>query len=390
MNQEENQILSENQNPPKLLMKDIENNLHFKIEGDLLISTIEKLENETINLKSYLSKNNSTPLNVSFDFSNIKIIDSAGALFLKNLVDFFKAQNIKTNISNYGSISSEKLIKEIETFNLIEESHKPENISFKNRIKNFLVDIGKEISGSLNFIGATVFAFLDAIKNPGQIRWLPVFSVAETAGINAIPIIMVLTFFIGAVISFMGVQILSKFGASVFTIDLLGISILREFAVLITSVLIAGRSASAFAAQIGSMKMNQEIDAMSIIGIDTMKMLVLPRVLALLIMLPILTFFAIIAGLVGGGLVCLFSIDMSLGMFLSRLQTIDDTNFWTGMAKAPIFAIIIAIIGCRHGLMVGNDVISLGKNTTSAVVQSIFMVIIVDAIFAIIYYEIGI
>lgn len=390
MNQEENQILSENQNPPKLLMKDIENNLHFKIEGDLLISTIEKLENETINLKSYLSKNNSKPLSVSFDFSNIQIIDSAGALFLKNLVDFFKAQNIKTNISNYGSISSEKLIKEIETFNLIEESHKPENISFKNRIKNFLIDIGKEISGSLNFIGATVFAFLDAIKNPGQIRWLPVFSVAETAGINAIPIIMVLTFFIGAVISFMGVQILSKFGASVFTIDLLGISILREFAVLITSVLIAGRSASAFAAQIGSMKMNQEIDAMSIIGIDTMKMLVLPRVLALLIMLPILTFFAIIAGLVGGGLVCLFSIDMSLGMFLSRLQTIDDTNFWTGMAKAPIFAIIIAIIGCRHGLMVGNDVISLGKNTTSAVVQSIFMVIIVDAIFAIIYYEIGI
>jgi phospholipid/cholesterol/gamma-HCH transport system permease protein len=259
------------------------------------------------------------------------------------------------------------------------------------RIGRGLVGMYHETLETLSFLGETVLALGRAILNPARVRWLPTFAVAESAGLNAVPIVMTLSFFIGAVIAFMGKTILSDFGATIFTVELVGFAILREFGVLITAIILAGRSDSSFTAQIGSMKMTQEIDAMRILGLDPIEMLVVPRVLALLVMFPILTFLAMVAGIAGGGLVILSLMDLSPTLFFARIQqNVGATQFWAGMAKAPAFAFVIAIIGCRQGLNVENDVISLGKNTTASVVQALFMVIILEAVFALLYMELDI
>jgi phospholipid/cholesterol/gamma-HCH transport system permease protein len=260
-----------------------------------------------------------------------------------------------------------------------------------DKIGRSVEHVYQETIETVSFLGETVLACFKSILNPARVRWLPTFAVAESAGLNAVPIVMTLSFFIGAVIAFMGNTILSDFGASIFTVELVGFSVLREFGVLITAIILAGRSDSSFTAQIGSMKMTQEIDAMRILGLDPIDMLVVPRVIALLVMFPILTFLAMVAGIVGGGLVVVSLMDLSPTLFLSRLQqNVGVDQFWAGMAKAPAFAFVIAIIGCRQGLNVENDVISLGKNTTASVVQALFMVIILEAVFALIYMELGI
>lgn len=259
------------------------------------------------------------------------------------------------------------------------------------RIGRAVVDFWQEAVETMSFVGETVVALGRAVAQPHRVRWVPTFAVAETAGVNAIPIVMTLSFFIGAVVAFMGTTILRSFGATIFTVELVGFSVLREFGALITAIILAGRSDSSFTAQIGSMKMTQEIDAMRTLGLDPIEMLVVPRVIALLVMMPILTFLAMIAGLAGGGVVAVSQLDLSPVMFLTRIQeNVGATQFWAGMAKAPVFALIIAIIGCRQGLNVGNDVISLGQNTTASVVQALFMVIIVEAVFALIYMELDI
>jgi phospholipid/cholesterol/gamma-HCH transport system permease protein len=218
-----------------------------------------------------------------------------------------------------------------------------------------------------------------------------VFSLAERAGLDAMPIVATTTFFIGAVIGMVGANMLSKFGAQVFAVELIGISVLREFNILITALLLAGRSASSFAAEIGSMKMNQEIDAMQVLGVDPFDALVFPRFAALLLTIPLLTFVATLAGL-GGGLAVSWSVlGLSPVAFFQRLlDNVGVTNFWVGMSKAPVMAVVIAGIGCRQGLEVGGDVESLGRRVTSAVVQAIFAAILIDAVFALIYMKLDI
>jgi phospholipid/cholesterol/gamma-HCH transport system permease protein len=215
--------------------------------------------------------------------------------------------------------------------------------------------------------------------------------VMEEAGVNALPIVVVLTFFIGAVVAFMGANLLETFGASVFTVELVGIAVLREFGVLITAIMLAGRSDSAFTAAIGSMKMQQEIDAMRVLGLDPYEALVVPRVIACVFMAPLLTFGAMMAGIFGGMMVSWATLDISPGFFITRMhETIDWSHFWVGMSKAPVFGLVIAIIGCKQGMQVGGDVESLGRRVTASVVQSIFMVIVIDAIFAMMYLELDI
>lgn len=259
------------------------------------------------------------------------------------------------------------------------------------RVGRGMIQVYEESIDTIGFFGETVVACGKAIAKPSRVRWLPTFAVAESAGLNAVPIVMTLSFFIGAVIAFLGKTILQDFGASVFTIELVGFAILREFGVLITAIILAGRSDSSFTAQIGSMKMTQEIDAMRILGMSPMEMLVVPRVIALLVMFPILTFLAMLAGIAGGAIVTMVTLDISPTLFFNRLNdNVGVDQFWAGMGKAPVFAFIIAIIGCRQGLNVESDVISLGQRTTASVVQALFMVIVVEAIFALIYMELGI
>jgi phospholipid/cholesterol/gamma-HCH transport system permease protein len=210
----------------------------------------------------------------------------------------------------------------------------------------------------------------------------------EIAGLNALPIIALLNFFVGLVVAYLGARILQDFGASVFTVELVAISVFREFAVIITAVLLAGRTDSAFTAEIGAMKMRQEIDAMRVIGLDPMETLVAPRVFAMLVMTPILTFAAMLAGLAGGLVACWTYLDVSSAMFLARVQeNVPTQNFGVGMFKAPFFAVVLAVVGCRHGLSVGGDVGSLGRSVTSSVVQAIFLIILLDALFALWFLE---
>jgi len=216
-------------------------------------------------------------------------------------------------------------------------------------------------------------------------------SLAERAGLDAIPIVAMTSFFIGAVVGLLGANMLRQFGAEVFAVELIGIAVLREFNILITAILLAGRSASAFAAEIGSMKMNQEIDAMKVLGVDPFEALVFPRFAALLTIIPLLTFVATIAGLIGGMMITWSVLGLGPAFFLQRiLDNVGATHFWIGLSKAPVMAAVIAGIGCRQGMEVGGDVESLGRRVTAAVVHAIFAIILIDAAFALIYMQIGI
>jgi phospholipid/cholesterol/gamma-HCH transport system permease protein len=263
----------------------------------------------------------------------------------------------------------------------------PGLIALLDRAGRGAVEAWKEFLGLLSFIGETMAMMARLAVNPRRIRWKSVVAVMEDAGLDALPIVCFLSFFIGLVIAFIGANLLAMFNASVFTVELVGIGMLREFGVVLTAILLAGRTDSAFTAQIGAMKMRQEIDAMRTIGLDPMEALVAPRLIALLVMTPLLAFAATLSGIFGGLIAAWTSMDISPQMFLSRFQeVVPPRHFWVGIIKAPVFALVIAMVGCRQGMLVEEDVVSLGRRTTSAVVQAIFLVIALDAMFAILYY----
>lgn len=328
----------------------------------------------------------------ALDASKVGAIDTAGALALDLALRPVPLGD--GYVVTGGHETAGRVLSEVQRFRTPCEAaplRLAPHLALLDAVGRGVVSMGAEVLGTLDFVGRTVAATGRSLVSPHRIRWVQVFAVAEQAGLNALPIVATLSFFIGAVVAYMGANILAQFGASVFTVELVGISVLREFAVLITAIILAGRSDSAFTAQIGAMRMQQEVDALDVLGLDPMDVLVVPRVLALLVMTPILSFVAMLAGLVGGGIVTWTSIDVSPAMFLFRLQEfVGFENFWPGMLKAPVFALIIAIIGCRQGLSVEGDVLSLGRRTTTAVVQAIFMVIVVDAIFAMIYLEVDV
>jgi phospholipid/cholesterol/gamma-HCH transport system permease protein len=259
------------------------------------------------------------------------------------------------------------------------------------RIGRSVDGIRHEIYELMVFNGHLLVAVGRAFARPSRVRWAAMFSLAERAGLDAMPIVGTTTFFIGAVVGLIGANMLLNFGAQVFDVDLIGVSVLREFNILITALLLAGRSASSFAAEIGAMKMNQEIDAMQVLGIDPFDALVFPRFAALLFTIPLLTFVATIAGLGGGLLVAWTQLDISPTLFYQRmLDYVGVRHFWVGLSKAPVLAVVIAAIGCRQGMEVGGDVESLGRRVTSAVVQAIFATILIDAAFALVYMKLDI
>jgi phospholipid/cholesterol/gamma-HCH transport system permease protein len=260
-----------------------------------------------------------------------------------------------------------------------------------DRLGRGVVGVSIDAYHTMAFIGHLLVAIGRVAINPRRIRWAPIVSLAERAGLDAIPIVMVTTFFIGAVVGFLGADELARFGASVFAVELIGIAITREFNVVITAVLLAGRSASSFAAELGAMKMNQEIDAMQTMGVDPFEALVLPRFLALFAIMPLLTFVATIAGLIGGLLISWWVLGISPDFFVQRMvDDVGPTHFWIALSKVPVMAAFIAGIGCRQGLEVGGDVESLGRRVTAAVVHAIFSIILVDALFALLYMKLNI
>jgi phospholipid/cholesterol/gamma-HCH transport system permease protein len=229
-----------------------------------------------------------------------------------------------------------------------------------------------------------------AMVRPKEFRLTSLVHHCEAVGLQAVPIVALMSFLIGIVLAFQGAAQLREFGAEIFVVDLIAISILRELGILLTAIIVAGRTASAYTAAIGSMKMREEIDAMRTLGIDPAMALVVPRVLALVITLPILGLIANFAGLVGGGLLSWLELGISPAMFATRLvNETDVSHAFVGLSKAPVFALLIGIIGCQAGLAVGNTTESLGRKTSSAVVAAIFAVILADALFSIFYEQVG-
>ncbi len=260
----------------------------------------------------------------------------------------------------------------------------------------FVSDIGQWVIVQLqqllllfNFIGLTLSTAVKVILNPRRWRLTSCVAHMQQTGIAAVPIITLMAFLVGAVLAFLGATVLIEFGATLYTVDLVAFGFMRELGVLLTAILLAGRTASSFTAQIGSMKVNEELDAMQVEQFDAIEMLVLPRLFALLIMMPLLTFIATAAGLSGGAAVAVLSLDISLSHYLSILNEVPIRHFWVGLSKAPFFALIIGIIGCLEGFKVSSNARSIGVHTTQSVVQALFAVILFDAIAAIFFMEMG-
>tara|TARA_R110000824_G_scaffold104360_2_gene247684 strand:- start:382 stop:1494 length:1113 start_codon:yes stop_codon:yes gene_type:complete len=246
------------------------------------------------------------------------------------------------------------------------------------------------MTGLIGFFGAIMTAMARLVRHPGQIRWNAVIQRFDVVGVRALGIIGLMSFLIGLVIAQQGAVQLRQFGAEVFTVNLVGRLTLRELGVLMTAIMVAGRSGSAFAAQIGTMKLTEEIDAMRTIGVSPVEALVVPRFIAAVFMLPLLGFYASVVAIIGGGLLSWVELDIPPATFFARIrEVVPLTDVYVGLVKAPVFGAIIAITGCYQGMQVKGNAEDVGKRTTAAVVQAIFIVIVLDAFFAVFFTWIG-
>lgn len=245
-----------------------------------------------------------------------------------------------------------------------------------------------EARGVVGFFGRIVMVLGEMFSQPRAARPSSIARHVYETGVTAIPIVSLIAFLISVIVAYLGAQQLARFGADIFVVDLITISVLREMGVLLTAIIVAGRSGSAFAAEIGVMQLNEETDALRAMGMNPVELLVLPRVLGLVIALPLLTVVADAMGLAGGGLLSLINLHIPLPQFMHRLrESLSPTTFWAGVVKAPVFAVLIAMVGAYRGMQVRESARELGRLTTIAVVQSIFMVILADALFAILFMK---
>ncbi|QIK79019.1 MlaE family lipid ABC transporter permease subunit [Sphingomonas piscis] len=251
-------------------------------------------------------------------------------------------------------------------------------------------EVGRTLVGLLGFFGATLMGFAAVIRRPKKFRFNAVVQRFDVVGVRALGIIGLMSFLIGIVIGQQGAVQLQQFGAEVYTINLIGRITVRELGTLMTAIMVAGRSGSAFAAQIGTMKITEEIDAMRTIGVSPIEALVIPRMLASVLMMPLLAFFAMIMSLLGGGVFVWLELGYAPATYLQRLQEVVPlTDLWIGLIKAPVFGFIIGLAGCFQGMLVQGNSEEVGLRTTTAVVQSIFLVIVLDAVFAVFFSSVG-
>lgn len=240
--------------------------------------------------------------------------------------------------------------------------------------------------GMLSFLGENAIVLLRSIAHPRRIRWRAIAYNLQTTGFEALPITGLLSFLMGIVIAYQGAEQLRQFGANIYVADLVGLSMVRELSPMLTAIIVAGRSGSAYAAQIGTMKVTEEIDALRTIGVGPLELLVLPKVLALIVALPLLTVYTDVMGVLGGMIMARAQLDVSFGAFFERLlEAVTLNSFLVGVGKAPVFAVIIALVGCYQGFQVGGSADSVGRQTTLSVVQSVFLVIVTDALFSILF-----
>jgi phospholipid/cholesterol/gamma-HCH transport system permease protein len=360
----------------------------LRLGGDWTLAHYAHLEPQVLQLRGAL------PGDASVDLHDLGALDTAGAALL---VELLGSQRLARLAEDAPNLPGERraLLQTVGTAMAEAGAAKPVKRipawrEFFGQIGQAVEEFCQQALALLGFIGMTLAAMFAIALRPSRWRMTSLVAHLQESCLNAVPIVALLTFLVGAVVAFLGATVLADFGASIFTVDLVAFSFLREFGVLLTAILIAGRTASAFTAQIGSMKANEEIDAIRTLGLSPLELLVLPRVFALLIALPILTFIAMLSGIIGGAVVCALSLDISPTMYWAMLQeNIALRHFLVGIAKAPLFAFLIAVIGCLEGFKVTGSAQSVGERTTSSVVQSIFVVIMLDAFAALFLMEMG-
>lgn len=325
---------------------------------------------------------------LTIDLSQVSRIDTVGAWMVHRLL----RDRPGSRLAGAGA-DAERLIAEVASADRpceMRPATEPFITRELARLGEYMVLAWVNLAAILGFVGLTLISAWHAFTSRRGVRWGAVTVQMEQVGVNALGIIGLMSFLIGIVLAQQGAVQLRQFGAEVFVINLVGRATFRELGILLTAIMVAGRSASAFAAQIGSMKLAEEVDAMRTIGLDPIELLVLPRTIGLILMLPLLAFYASILAIIGGGLFTWISLDIPPATYVQRLrEVVPMADFWIGMSKAPVFGAIIAIIGCHQGFKVSGNAESVGQRTTQAVVEAIFIVIVLDAVFAVFYSALG-
>lgn len=356
--------------------------LHIKLEGDWRAKALQDID---FKLQEIATTNARKAL---LDLGDVISFDTASAWVLHQFIKRLEAQKIKVSIVQ-AQPRYLSLLEQVKTYSVSRPS--PSQKAFI--ITDILYTIGKTTTQSVSssytlfsFLGEVILCFLKTFLSPAKFRFSLFCTFVQRVGIEALPIVGLISFLIGIVLTYQSADQLRRFGAEIFTVDLLAISVLREIGILLTAIVIAGRSGSSFAAQIGFMKLNQEIDAMVVLAMNPLDVLVLPRILALVFILPFLAFYADIMALLGGALMSRSILDLSFDQFFHQFNlAISPWTFWVGIIKAPFFAFVIGLIGCFEGIRVQGGARSVGIHTTKAVVESIFLVIIFDAAFSILF-----
>ncbi len=331
---------------------------------------------------------------VRIDFTQLTALDTAGAWLLFRLVRRLTHDGHQIDLSGASPAHTALLTRMQHVVEERQPLARPLVWPIRamvERIGSTTFTVFRRARNLVTFCGMCTVALTRTLVRPRRLRLISLLSHIERIGLDAIPIVGLLSFLIGIVLAYQGADQLRAYGAEIFTVNLLGISVLRELGVLLTAVMVAGRSGSAFTAEIGTMLVNEEIDAMRTMGLDPIEVLVLPRLLAMMIALPLLVFFADMMALIGGAVMSLVALNISTGQFLTQLSSaISTTMFWIGIIKAPFFALLIGMAGCYEGLRVEGGAEGVGRQTTKAVVESIFLVIVANALFSIFFSSIGI
>ncbi|MGH7799507.1 MAG: MlaE family lipid ABC transporter permease subunit [Thermodesulfobacteriota bacterium] len=359
--------------------------LNLSIDGRLDSYTTGKVWKEAI-----LALEHSSPKNIIVDASGINYCDGSGIALFVRLRELQEKTGGKFEVHGLSSEFQQLLDLFPPTEFQEPEVEKPKAASLPEEVGQATVGFWQDVSAHIIFIGEAGIALVRAIFNPWQIRWKDVFLTAEKIGVNALSIIAVINFLIGLVLAYQSAIPLQKYGGQLFIADLLVLSIFRELGPLMTAVMVAGRTSSAFAAELGTMKVNEEIDALTTMGLDPVRFLVVPRVIAAIFMIPVLTVFGDLFGLIGGGVVML-SLGFPLVTYVNEMVSAATyIDLLVGIFKSIFFAVIIAGIGCFEGLRTKTGAAAVGDSATSAVVSGIIIVIVLDGIFGVVFYYVGI
>lgn len=325
-----------------------------------------------------------------WEMSGITSMDTAGAWLLRRSLRRLEQTGRRVELSGLRA-EFDQLIRWISADAGASVAGQPEKPCMIDQLGHAAWNASLEALGFLSFVGESTLVLLRLLVNPSRIRWQPFFYNLKAGGLQAIPIVGLLSFLMGVVIAFQAAVGLRPYGASVFIVDFVGIAMLREIVPLITAIIVAGRSGSAYTAQIGTMKVTEEVNALRTMGISPLELLIAPKVLALIVAVPLLTAFADVTGVFGGMVIASTQLDLNFNAFLDRFTSvIYPIDYLIGVAKAPVFAVIIAMIGCYQGLCVSGSAESVGRHTTISVVQSIFVVIVFDALFSVLLDRMGI